>query len=397
MKCYFRSFDAGIGDCNIIRLVKNEGEQYVIMVDCGSYTEPLKEYLQNALHNHIDLLIATHIDGDHIQGIATMLKKHEGLTVGEIWYNCYKRTKGAEYIELNDQQKAILKQIQKALPVEFDAINYREITATQGKTLAQTILCNEKFKGVWKTEYITSNTEDFDIPGGFGKIVFLAPRQEALKAIENKFKEAFDKYFMQAWNESIENVEELQELLIRLVDAYQDKFGGKQISAKNKPVYNVAFVRKQAKEEGADDSDTNCSSIAFMLECGEHRIAMLGDAFADIVEETIDNKYKDQAKPMECDAIKVSHHGSNGNSSKTLLDRINSHIYFIPGGKGEKYPAWGTFGRIAEKHKDDQAKLIVFSRQCTITEKMNGLNEEVKRELGVKTIITEQEYELFEW
>ena len=103
---------------------------------------------------------------------------------------------------------------------------------------------------------------------------------------------------MQAWNESIENVEELQELLIRLVDAYQDKFGGKQISAKNKPVYNVAFVRKQAKEEGADDSDTNCSSIAFMLECGEHRIAMLGDAFADIIEETIDNKYKDQAKPI---------------------------------------------------------------------------------------------------
>lgn len=94
---------------------------------------------------------------------------------------------------------------------------------------------------MWKTEYITCNTEDFDIPGGFGKIVFLAPKQEALKAIENKFKEAFDKYFMQAWNESIENVEELQELLIRLVDAYQDKFGGKQISAKNKPVYNVAL------------------------------------------------------------------------------------------------------------------------------------------------------------
>ena len=67
----------------------------------------------------------------------------------------------------------------------------------------------------------------------------------------------------------------------------------------------MAFVRKQAKEEGADDSDTNCSSIAFMLECGEHRIAMLGDAFADIIEETIDNKYKDQAKPMECDAMEV--------------------------------------------------------------------------------------------
>ena len=98
--------------------------------------------------------------------MSTMLKKHEGLTVGEIWYNCYRRTERIEHIELNNQQKAILKQIQNTLPVEFDAINYREITATQGKTLAQTILCNEKFKRVWKTEYITCNTEDFDIPGG---------------------------------------------------------------------------------------------------------------------------------------------------------------------------------------------------------------------------------------
>lgn len=57
----------------------------------------------------------------------------------------------------------------------------------------------------------------------------------------------------------------------------------------------------------------------------------------------------------------------------------------------------GNAWKNSRKHKDDQAKLIVFSRQCTITEKMNGLNEEVKRELGVETIITEQEYELFEW
>ncbi len=397
MKCYFRSFDAGIGDCNIIRLVKDEKDQYVIMVDCGRYTEPLKEYLQNTLQNHIDLLIATHIDGDHIQGMATMLKEHKGLTVGEIWYNCYRRTEGAESIVFNDQQKAILKQIQKALPVEFDAINYREISVSQGKTLAQTILDNEELKRVWKTESITYETEGFDIPGGFGKIIFLAPKPKALKTIEDKFKGAFNKYFMQAWKESIENSEELQELLIRLVDAYQEKFEEKQISAKNKPVYDAAFVREQTKEEDADDSDTNYSSIAFMLDCGEHRIAMLGDAFASTIEKAIDNKYKDRAKPIECDAIKVSHHGSNGNSSKALFDRINSHLYFIPGGKGEKYPTWGTFGRIAEIHKDEQAKLIVFSHQCTITEKMNGLNEEVKRELGVETIITEQEYELFEW
>ena len=397
MKCFFRSFDAGIGDCNIIRLVKDEGEQYVIMVDCGKYTAPLKDYLQNILNNHIDLLMVTHIDEDHIQGITAMLKRHKNLTIGKIWYNCYRRIEYAEHIELNEQQKTILKQIQNALPVEFDSINYREISAPQGKSLAKVILEKEELKSAWETTYITCDTEDFYIPGGFGKIIFLAPKQDALITIENKFKDAFDKYFMQAWNESIENSEELQELLIRLVDSYRNKFECKQIAAREREIYDATFVRNQANEEDADDSDTNYSSIAFMLECGKHKIAMLGDAFASTIEETIDSKYKDCTKPLECDAIKVSHHGSNGNNSKALFDRINSHIYFIPGGKGEQYPIWGTFGRIAETHKDEQPKLIVFSRKCENTKKMNELNEGTKQDLGIKTIITEQEYELFEW
>lgn len=397
MKCYFRSFDAGIGDCIVIRIVKDDGGQFVIMVDCGKYTTSLKKYLQNTLQNHIDLLIATHIDGDHIQGMATMLKEHEELTIEKIWYNCYRRIDEARTVKLNEQQRAILKQIQELLPVEFDAINYREISAPQGKTLARTILENETLKNVWEKEYITCETDDYYIPGGLGKIVFLAPQKKALKAIEDKLKMAFDKYFMQLWNENIENKEELQELLIRLVDAYQEKFGWKQIAAQTKPLYDATYVRNQAKEQNSDDSDTNYSSIAFMLECGEHKIAMLGDAFASTLEEAIDYKYKNMPMPLLCDAIKISHHGSNGNNSKALFERINSHLYFIPGGKGEIYPTWGTIGRIAETHKDEMVKQIVFSHRCDITEKINGLNDKVKRELGIETIISEQEYELFEW
>lgn len=397
MKCFFRSFDVGIGDCIVIRLVKDDGKQYVIMVDCGKYTTPLKKYLQDTLQNHIDLLIATHIDGDHIQGMVTMLKENKGLTIKKIWYNCYRRKNTVGTVELNEQQKAIIKEIQKALPVEIDAINYREISASQGKTLARTILENEKLKKVWEIECITCEMKDFDLPEGFGKIVILAPKQEALKAIDNKFRDTFDKYFMQVWNENIESGEELQELLIRMIDAYQDKFGEKLISARINPVYDAAYVREQAKEETIDDSDTNYSSIAFILECGEHKIAMLGDAFANTLEECIDYKYKNKPKPLLCDAIKVSHHGSNANNSKALFECINSHLYFISGGKGERYPTWGTFGRIAETYKDEQIKQIVFSHRCDITEKINGLSNEDKRELGVETIISDQEYELFEW
>lgn len=396
MKCYFRSFDAGIGDCNVIRLIKNDGTQYAIMVDCGKYTQAIKEYVRDVLHNHIDLLIATHIDGDHILGLTKMLNNHEGLLVDNIWYNSYRRTNIKARIELNEQQKKILEQIKQALPVEFDAINYREISNTQGKSLAKAILEKEALYRVWRTDYITDQTKDFILPNGFGKIVLLGPKQEALLAIEEKFKNTFDEYFMQIWNESIDCGEELQELLIRLIDSLQNRIMKATVASIKEPIHNAAFVRNAAKDETLDDSDTNYSSIAFMLECNGHKIAMLGDAFASTIEDTIVKKYSDDEKPIACEAIKVSHHGSNGNNSKTLCNLISSHRYFIPGGKGTEYPTWGTFGRIVESNKDEYPKLVVFSHTCDMTELINGLSGEDKADLGVETIITEQEYELFE-
>ena len=396
MKCYFRSFDAGIGDCNVIRLIKNDGTQYAIMVDCGKYTQAIKEYVRDVLHNHIDLLIATHIDGDHILGLTKMLNNHEGLLVDNIWYNSYRRTNTKARIELNEQQKKILEQIKQALPVEFDAINYREISNTQGKSLAKAILEKEALYRVWRTDYITDQTKDFILPNGFGKIVLLGPKQEALLAIEEKFKNTFDEYFMQIWNESIDCGEELQELLIRLIDSLQNRIKKATVASIKEPIHNAAFVRNAAKDETLDDSDTNYSSIAFMLECNGHKIAMLGDAFASTIEDTIVKKYSDDEKPIACEAIKVSHHGSNGNNSKTLCNLISSHRYFIPGGKGTEYPTWGTFGRIVESNKDEYPKLVVFSHTCDMTELINGLSGEDKADLGVETIITEQEYELFE-
>lgn len=396
MKCYFRSFDVGIGDCNVIRLVKDNGTQYTIMVDCGKYSQDIKEYVRDVLHNHIDLLIATHIDGDHILGIIKMLNDHEGLSVDNIWYNSYRRTNIKTRIELNEQQKIILEQIKQALPVEFDAINYREISNTQGKSLAKTILENEALYRVWRTDYITDQTEDFILPNDFGRIVLLGPKQEALLAIEERFKNAFDEYFMQIWNESIDCGEELQELLIRLIDSLQSRIKKATVASIKEPIHNAAFVRNAAKDETLDDSDTNYSSIAFMLECNGHKIAMLGDAFASTIEDSIVKKYSDDEKPIACEAIKVSHHGSDGNNSKTLCNLISSHRYFIPGGKGTEYPTWGTFGRIVESNKDEYPKLVVFSHTCDMTELINGLSSEDKADLGVETIITEQEYELFE-
>lgn len=392
-KCFFRSFDVGIGDCNVIRLIDGDN-QYSIMVDCGSFTTPVKDYVTNVLNKHINILIATHIDDDHIVGLIKMLKEIPDLTIDNIWYNSYKRENAGEPVELTEQQKKVLNWIKHELPVEFDAINYRrEISAPQGKTLARTILENPDWKRVWKTDYITDEIQDFLLPNGLGKIVFLSPNNDALQAIDALFKDAFNKYFMQEWNESIENSEELAELLLRLVEAYKAQSEAKPISATTN--FDLAYVKKQALTETADDSETNCASIAFMLECGDHKIAMLGDAYSNVVEEQLKDKYKTAPFPIKCDAIKIAHHGSNGNSSQTLLDKIIAPLYFIPGGKGDKYPAWGTFGRIVLSHQNE--KRVVLSHKCDMSEQFVALAPDAKETLKVKMVISEDEYELFEW
>ena len=398
-KCYFRSFDVGIGDCCVIRLVKECGEQYVIMVDCGKFIPAVKRYVEGELQSHINLLVATHIDGDHINGCAQMLKKCPNLQIDHIWYNCYGRVKKEdETVDLTEEQKEILQWVKNALPAEFDAINYKkEISAEQGKTLAGEILKKEPWRNAWNIEYITDQTPNFDLEGGFGKIVLLGPPRDALDEIEKRFKDAFNKYFMQVWNDSIRGGESLSELLIRLADAYKDKFEKKQISAKSPQKLDAEYVKKMAEKEGTDTSDTNYSSIAFMLECGVHKVAMLGDSFAVTLENAIKNKYGEEHKPLDCDAIKVAHHGSNGNTSKSLLEQINSNRYFIPGGRKDEYPTWGTIGRIALSHQEDGKSLIVFSHKGDMSKLINGLDDAEKETLHIDTIITEQEYELFEW
>ena len=221
MKCYFRSFDVGIGDCNVIRLVDGE-EQYSILVDCGQFTAPVKDYVETVLNKHINILVATHIDGDHIVGLAKMLKEMPDLQIDNIWYNVYRRHEAVETVEMSEQQKAILEWVKKELPVEFDAITCRrEVSALQGKSLVKSILEKQDWNGVWNVDCITKDTADFQLPGNFGKIVFLSPTIDAMKAIDDKFKDVYNIYFMEVWNDSIKDGEELPELLIRLAEAYK--------------------------------------------------------------------------------------------------------------------------------------------------------------------------------
>ena len=91
MQYNFKTFNVGVGDC-ITLLLKNGDKEMHIMVDCGLYTQEVNDYIVNEFHSHIDYLIVTHIDNDHINGLIRMLKSKQNLTINHIFYNCYQRT-----------------------------------------------------------------------------------------------------------------------------------------------------------------------------------------------------------------------------------------------------------------------------------------------------------------
>ena len=90
MRVTFKTFQSGVGDC-IFLLLKQGETQFSIMVDCGRYTPEISQYVKRTLRKRIDLLIVTHIDADHNEGITKMLLNIPDLAIGEIWFNCYQR------------------------------------------------------------------------------------------------------------------------------------------------------------------------------------------------------------------------------------------------------------------------------------------------------------------
>ena len=136
MKTIFSTFPSGCGDCLFI-VIKDEdgGSQYSIMTDCGSLTDDIKSYIRNELQMTIDMLIVTHIDGDHVNGVTKLLldPNFVQLRIGKILFNCFQSQPNAERQPLDETTNALIKAMQRKLPPLEDR--------TTGKTNSPEAAC----------------------------------------------------------------------------------------------------------------------------------------------------------------------------------------------------------------------------------------------------------------
>lgn len=125
---------------------------------------------------------------------------------------------------------------------------------------------------------------------------------------------------------------------------------------------DITFLWPPAKYKS--DNDNN-HSIAMMVTAGGYRVMLCGD-----MEKAVEKELLDQGLNLDCDVLKVAHHGSDTSSTKAFLKAATPQIALISVGQGNSY-----------KHPDKDvlkrlegfgAKIHRTDREGTITVTISG-------------------------
>lgn len=256
-----------------------------ILVDggVGNAYLTIREELERLINlgQAIDLLVITHIDDDHIQGIIDIFQDEsiDKAIIKEVWFNSGNSI--STYFKTGDRPEREV----RIVPGDTTLIS-----VAQGRTLEKELL---KY-GSWNKEVITVNQSPIDFEGC--KITILSPDRAGLEKL-NKI-----------WPPSEEETTFL--------------------SAAQKD-YNLPISTLLINTFNEDRSIRNASSIAFLFEFNSKQILMLADSLPSVVEHSLRVlKYSEDNK-LKVDLTKVSHHGSKKNTSPTLLSIMECKNYII--------------------------------------------------------------------
>jgi hypothetical protein len=292
----------------------------------GAYAALRAEIEQLPLEQRtFELLVVTHIDADHIDGIVKLMRHPElGVKFREVWFNGWPQLKTLPTLapateDATDEGRG---------PVSASYLDYLLIRG--GKA------CNVRFR-----ERAVCVADDGALPrvrleGGL-ELTLLSPTIEKLRSLRTTWRQAFTKLGTEPGDAGF-----VQSRLDK-----DKRFRGDEGAA---PVVPSGLDEAAALAPVLDDAVANGSSIAFVAEYAGQRCALLGDAHAPLIEKSL-RRMADACKEdrLRLTAVKLSHHGSRGNTTPGLLRAIECRSYLV-----------STDGSIFH-HPDDEAI------QCLVT------------------------------
>lgn len=328
-----RMYPAKNGDAFMLRV--DFPKPLVILVD-GGFVDTFRGSILNDLialraeGYRLNLVVATHIDTDHISGLIELLKQNghssnpKIIDVDQLWHNSVRSlgvNKGnsvsADDVELLDE----IKRLGFSVTLQGEK-NESEISAREGSSLAALLLSGEYHwnEGAGQQSINSEETQILRFNES-AEIQVIGPKLNRLEKLKSWWMRELRQYgFTGELNEN-KDFDDAFEFLCADKKLDLNKANSVQISAKMQKL-PLADVYKQ------DGSVTNASSIAFIAAIDKSRLLFLGDALAEDIETEL-KRLSSKGVSMFFDVIKISHHGSLHSTSHSLLQLIDAPIFLI--------------------------------------------------------------------
>lgn len=310
---------AGDGDCLVVTW-GDPGALHHAVIDggrAGAYVE-LKPMLKSMAANSepLELFVLTHIDADHVAGALSMIRDDTlPIEPAQVWFNGYDQMNGLEAFgeRQGDEYSAALLERDWPLNSPF----------------------TEKFVSVETSPGV------IDIAGL--RITMLSPDIGHLRSIRSRWAD---------WR---------SERAARATRRRQANEAGDLVSLGRSPMPDPLLVEELAKPGKIDSEPPNGSSIAFVAEWAGQRMLLAGDAHPDVLATAIRPLAEAEGGRFRVDVMKVSHHGSKGNTTSELLDLIDcSRFVFSTNGNLHGHPDPETIARIL-MHRSSERKELIFN------------------------------------
>jgi beta-lactamase superfamily II metal-dependent hydrolase len=321
---------AGHGDALLVEYGDTQ-PPHRILIDGGTpgvykaVARRLKELADAEGPLHFELLVITHIDDDHIGGVLALLEKDEiDVTFDDIWFNGYGHLRKDEDIDAfgpvqGERLTAVLHQRQ--LPWNR-GVQRRSLRVHDDRPLPVIAL-----------------------DGGM-ELTLLSPDADKLAKLEK----VWAKVCLAAGLTPDEDTDTGYET----DDPEIEAFG---------PIDMDALVAAKFHE---DKAEANGSSIAFLAEYEGRRVLFAADAHPTRLVNSID-RLIGAGERLAVDVCKLSHHGSDHNTSAELIDRLDCRRFLVStSGARFRHPHRAAMARVIRS--GTPGKEIVFNYRSAFTE-----------------------------
>ena len=255
----------------------------------------------------IDVLVVTHIDGDHIEGVIRLLRDRRALalSIGDVWFNGWPQLQ-----RLSERS---------------------DLLGTEHGEFLGALLSRSDIP--WNTgcEAPLAVPDDappriLDLPGG-ARATVLGPLLGDLRRLRKEWSTALQ---TSGWRPG-DTERALSELEgRRRLRASKDLLGG---------------------DPGTDSSLPNRTSTVLLLEADGARVLLTGDAHGDTLAHVVGLAARAAGSDaLQVDLVKLPHHGSPANVTEAFLATVDTRRFlFSTSGAYYKHPGGTTVQRVLDR------------------------------------------------